>query len=212
MDYKAAIYSNPMLAQFRTARTACCLLHKATSANATSPCITLPFSVTVHASIQTALPTVGIFAPKSYAQVETSVSPQVVSPKSGELKLDHGCVAFRKEKRRNPLTVRLSDAERAIIEAKAKATGCTTNGFVRAAALSSDYKPVRDADLTKALLSINREFTAQGNNLNQIAKHLNGGTASPAEADGMLGIIARSMLQTHKTIRAALAHGEEPHP
>jgi uncharacterized protein (DUF1778 family) len=211
---ETATYSTPCHAQFRAARVVVCCVSQKTdndthNAHADSSPITLSLSASAfHVSSATE----GSIFSKSAAQVRTPVSPQGVSPGSDELKLDHGRGAPRNDKRRNPLTVRLSDAERAIIEAKAKAAGCTTNGYVRAAALGSDYKPVRDAELTKALLSLNREFVAQGNNLNQIAKLRNGGKATDAEAESMLGVIARSMLKTHKAVRAVLGQGEEPHP
>ena len=57
------------------------------------------------------------------------------------------------------------------------------------------------------LQNISRELGRQGTNLNQIAKHLNAGIASPEQGDSMLAIIARSLLAAHKAVRHALAEG-----
>lgn len=144
---------------------------------------------------------------KSDAQVETLVAPQVVLPESCELKLDS-----QTSGRCRPLAVRFSKQELAAIKEKAKAAGCTTNGYIRAAALGSDYKPPSNPELVKALQALNLELTRQGTNLNQIAHMRNGGKATDAEADSMLGIVARSMLNTHKAVLAALSAGKEPSP
>lgn len=158
--------------------------------------------------------------PKSSAQVAFLVSPQAVSPKSDELKLgvitdaagDDDNAETNKKRRPNPLTVRLSDQERQIIRDKAQSAGCSINGYVRASALGSDYKPPTDPELVQALLKLNRELTSQGNNLNQIAHHLNSGRSSPAEGSSLLAMISRSMLQTHKAICKALSWGKTPEP
>ena len=193
-----ATYSNNIRARFRLARVLCCV-----------PILAL---ASVSSSVLVRQSTGEKNFAKSSAQVATLVSPQAVSPKSCELKLEHRNDKGPKAKRRNPLTVRLSDAERAVIEAKAHAAGCSTNRYVRAAALGSDYKQPHDPEWTKALLATNRELTGQGRNLNQIAKLRNGGKASIAEEDGMLGVLARSMLPTHKAVRDALIRGKEPEP
>lgn len=134
---------------------------------------------------------------KSYAQVESLVSP----PNSCGLKP-------RRRKRRNPLTVRLSDNDREHIRAKAKTAGCSLNAYVRASVLGSDYQPPKDPELAQALLKLNFELTKQGVNFNQIARQLNAGVISPAQAETMIAIIARSTLQIHKAIRQAMAKGK----
>jgi hypothetical protein len=141
---------------------------------------------------------------KSSAQVAISVRPQVVSPKSCELKLG----------RRRPyrLMGRFSKEEKEGVEAKAEAAALSVNEYIRAKALGETYTPPNSVELVRALLALSRELTAQGNNINQIAKHMNGGKASPAEAEGLLGAIARSMLMTHKAVRVALSQGRTPAP
>jgi Bacterial mobilisation protein (MobC) len=139
---------------------------------------------------------------KSCAQVETLVRPQVVSPKSSELKLGR--------QRPYRLMARFSKSEKDGVEAKAEAAGLSINEYIRATSMGSDYKPPTDPELIKALLKLNKELTAQGNNLNQIAHHMNSGEVLPSQGESLLGIISRSMLQTHKAIRAALSQGKTP--
>lgn len=137
---------------------------------------------------------------KSYAQVETLVRPQAVSPKSGELKLGR--------KRHHRLMARFSEAEREIVTAKAQASHLSVNEFIRVSVLGAGYVSSTDPVKRKLLLDISRELGRQGNNLNQIAKHLNAGIAAPEQGDSMLAIIARSLLAAHKVVRQTLAEGQ----
>lgn len=142
---------------------------------------------------------------KSCAQVETSVIPKGVIPKSCGLK--------PKNKRRPPVPVRYSESQLEILETKARKAGLCRSEYIRTTSLGEDYKPLANPDLTHALLLLNRELTRQGNNLNQIAKHHNSHTITQAQGESMLDILGRSMLRTHKAVRKALAHGEpEPEP
>jgi len=83
----------------------------------------------------------------------------------------------------------------------------SVNRFIKYATLGAEYDPW----LQKALLALNRELTAQGNNLNQIAKHHNSVPTTPSQTEAMLDVIGRSMLRTHKAVREALVHGK-PEP
>lgn len=149
--------------------------------------------------------------PKSYAQVESLVSPQNGVTNSGGLKPEGKRTAQKKNirKRANPLTVRLSDKDRAIIAQKAFNIGYSTNAYVRASALGSDYKPPISREMVMALLAVKSELTVQGNNLNQIAHSHNTNLHSVAETDTILGTIARSLLKVHQTVNAALTWGEK---
>lgn len=140
---------------------------------------------------------------KSSAQVETLVAPPVVLPKSGGLKP-------RKKERSHPLAVRFNDNELEAVKDKARKAGCTVNSYIRQAALGSDYKPPVDPELHATLLALNLELTRQGNNLNQIARHLNAALLSPSHGESQLAVLARSMLKTHLYIRQAL--NREPAP
>lgn len=139
-----------------------------------------------------------LFSKKSFAQVDTLVSP----PKSGGQ--EPGA-----KKRRNPLTVRLCDADREVIRTKAVEAGCASlNAYARASLLGSEYKPPKDPELVQSLLKLNLELTRQGVNLNQIARHLNARAISDGQGEAMLSVLARSTLQTHGAIRKVLAPGD----
>jgi hypothetical protein len=144
------------------------------------------------------------FVQKSSTQVATLVRPPVVSPKSGELKLGR--------QRPYRLMARFSKSEKESVEAKADTAGLSINEYIRATSMGSNYKSPTDPELVKALLKLNRELTAQGNNLNQIAHHMNSREILPSQGESLLGIISRSMLQTHKAVRAALSQGKTPEP
>lgn len=148
---------------------------------------------------------------KSYAQVDPLVSPEWVSPKglaSAEPKQDKNGGDQKggagRTGRSNPLTVRLSKSEREIIRAKADKAGCSVNAYVKTVVLGSAYKPAMDPELRRTLLDLNRELTAQGRNLNQIAKQLNSGQATAPEAEMMIDVLSRSLLRTHQCVRKAL--------
>ncbi len=159
---------------------------------------------------------------KVVTQVEMKVLPLGVLPSSGELKLgavtgvelndDDEDTWIINAKRPGPIPVRASEQHKVIIKEKANAVGMAISRYMLAAALGSDYKSPTDPELTQTLLKLNRELTAQGNNLNQIAYHLNSGKSSPVEGNSLLAMISRSMLQTHKAVRAALSWGKAPEP
>ena len=84
----------------------------------------------------------------------------------------------------------------------------SVNAFLNCLILGKDYDPT----LRYLLLKTNRELTAQGSNLNQLAKLRNSGKASIAEEEGMLGVLARSILPTHRAVRDALVKDKGPAP
>ena len=152
---------------------------------------------------------------KSYAQVESLVVPQPVLPNSCGLKPGMSNTQGKPKKRKKPtkrpapLSVRLSEKDRAIIAQKAFNIGYSVNAYVRAAALGSDYKPPIGREMEMGLLAVKYELTAQGRNLNQIAHRLNSDIHSEAETNSMLGVIVRSLLKAHDAVGAALTWGRE---
>ena len=199
----------PIRAQFRAARGVC--LHAAVAAalvipptafkQPTSSFITLPMSslpAVVMSAENLFADRASIFS-KSSAQVALPVAPKMVQPAACELKLGSELSG----KRSHPLGVRFSVPELAFVKAKAKAAGCSTNGYIRTASLGADYIPPHDPEWTKALLASNRELTRQGNNLNQITHKRNARLIDEAQTDSLLGIMARAYLQTHKAVRVA---------
>lgn len=132
---------------------------------------------------------------KSYAQVDPMVAPG--GRASAEPK--HG-------RRLHPLGVRFSAAEIEIVRRKARDAGCTVNSYIRAAALGSDYKPPVHQELRLTLLASNRELTAIGRNINQIAKQLNSGISPYALLSAhSFGKLQTDLIITLTTVRAALA-------
>ena len=137
---------------------------------------------------------------KSYAQVAPSVEQRVVRQSSGGLK--------PRESKPYRLGVRLSENEHEIVVRHAQNAGLTVSEYVRVSALGPTYASSIDPVKRQLLQDISRELGRQGNNLNQIAKHLNAGTTSSTEGDSMLGMIARSLLSAHMKVARALAEGK----
>jgi len=106
-----------------------------------------------------------------------------------------------------PLGVRFSEAELAIVKSKARASGCTTNGYIRASALGSSYSPPLDPELKRVLLAFVRELNAQGNNLNQIARQVNAGIV-PSGQGAVLAALSCSIQDTLRRVREALGPGK----
>jgi hypothetical protein len=89
----------------------------------------------------------------------------------------------------------------------------SVNEYIRAASLGSHYKPPMDQGLRQTLLMVYRELTAQGNNLNQIAKRLNEGKTTPQEGAFMIHVIYAPLVRALGSVRKALSRGtEEPAP
>ena len=138
---------------------------------------------------------------KSSAQVATLVRPQVVSPKSGGLKPGR--------KRPYRLMGRFSKEERDRVKSKAMAARVSVNEFIRLSAMGADYASSLNPELRQLFLAVHRELCRQGNNLNQVAKHLNAGTATCEQGDSMLAMISRSLITAHMAVGRALAEGRE---
>lgn len=149
---------------------------------------------------------------KSYAQVETSVGQNVLQ-KSCELRSRDQKQKRIKSKYPPPLRVRYPTyEERENVVRTAKEAGFkSVSHYLRELSRGTNYKPPRDNELTQALLRLNRELTAQGNNLNQIARQMNASIIAPDAGENILDILGRSMLRTHKAVRNVLACGE-PEP
>lgn len=145
-----------------------------------------------------------VFA-ESYAQVAPSVLHPVAQKSCG---LKPESVGGKKSEVRS---IRFQAGELVIVEAKAVMAGVSINSYIRAAALGSDYEQPMHPELRKALLATNRELTAHGNNLNQIAKHLNMGQITPDRAVSMLDAIRHPLVRTLMAVKKALAQGAAPY-
>ena len=145
---------------------------------------------------------------KSSAQVESWVIPQAVIPNSCGLKpksIIHKKTtkATALRKRPSPLTVRLSEDQKETVRTKAREAAMPVNAFVKYALLGTNYDPTL-RDLMGRTYS---ELTRQGINLNQIAKQLNGGTATPAQGIAMLEAMRVPWRQALHAVGNALTGG-----
>ncbi|MFY9288462.1 MAG: hypothetical protein WAO98_08160 [Alphaproteobacteria bacterium] len=139
------------------------------------------------------------FLKTNRTQVETLVVPQAALPNSSGLK--------PKKKRESPTNIRFTAEEKEIVRQKAKQAEMSISALIKTLVLGSNHDP----HLRRAFLLLNRELTAQGRNLNQIAKHLNGGFISPAESLPLLETIRVPLLDTLNTVKLLLARNN-PQP
>jgi len=138
---------------------------------------------------------------KSAAQVALCVGQQVVGRASGGLK-PNDSKSFR-------ISVRFSETEREILVRHAEKSCLTVSEYIRASVLGAGYLSAIDPVKRELLKNVSRELGRQGNNLNQIAKHLNASTASPEQGESMLAMLARSLLSAHAVVRQNLAEGRK---
>lgn len=94
---------------------------------------------------------------------------------------------------RENFTVRLSPAERAAVEGKARLLKMTPSDYARACLVQGTVRVIReeghDPEKVRALLAI-------GNNLNQIARHLNtSGRLDPVELREALDLISEILTE-----------------
>ncbi len=136
---------------------------------------------------------------KSGAQVESFGCHENGSQDSGELKLDNS--------RTSRIVIRFTKNEREHVGCQAEKARMPIANYVRLILLR---QPGLDPERNRLLHTANFELTKQGTNLNQIAHHLNGGTATIDQGNSMLAIIARSLLSAHQRVKEAMSAGREP--
>lgn len=138
---------------------------------------------------------------KSYAQVAPSVQRQAVSQgacglKPGESRVSH-------------IGIRFAPQERAFIVQQAKKACLTLSEYIRASALGPGYAATIDPMKRQLLQDAIRELNRQGNNLNQIARHLNAGDMEPDQGERELSRLEQSLISAQRAVRAALAEGKD---
>jgi hypothetical protein len=138
---------------------------------------------------------------KSGAQVAVSVGQRVVGQTPCGLKPGDS-KPFR-------ITARFSKNERETLVGQAEKACLTVSEFIRVSVLGPNYASSIDPLKRQQLITANRELSRQGNNLNQISKHLNAGILSPEQGESMLDILARALLAAYMAVRQALAEGRE---
>ncbi len=139
------------------------------------------------------------FSSKSSAQVESLVRPQVVSPNSGELKLGR--------ERPYRLMGRFSATERETVFRNAKEAEMSVNEYIRTVSLGNGYKPPLSVETRTVLFGVYRELISEGNNLNQIAKKMNGGAATPSQGVAMLQAIREPLIGALRAVIKTLDRG-----
>lgn len=137
---------------------------------------------------------------KSYAQVAPSVQRQAVSQRACGLKPG--------ESRVSHIGIRFSVQEREFIVQQAKKTCLTLSEYIRASALGPGYAATIDPMKRQLLQDAIRELNRQGNNLNQIARHLNAGDMEPDQGERELSRLEQSLIAAQRAVRAALAEGK----
>ena len=105
---------------------------------------------------------------------------------------------LRPEERKDELlpNLRVTAAERALIEERAAAAGLTLAGYCRRAIFKSRIAPIRSSTDQALLVELNRV----GVNLNQIARRVNAGRDLPPDFPDVLA-------EVREAIRKVLAHG-----
>ncbi len=137
---------------------------------------------------------------KSYAQVATYVQRQAVERKSCGLKPENSRVSH--------IGIRFSPQEREFVVQQAQRSHLTISEYIRASALGPGYAATIDPMKRQLLTDTLRELNRQGNNLNQIARHLNGGNLTPDQGDRELALLAHSLMAAQRMVRRALAEGK----
>ena len=89
--------------------------------------------------------------------------------------------------RRNSVGLWLSDAELTHLRQQCQITGLNTNTYLRKLIMGEHLCP-RPPDAYAALL---RELSAIGNNINQIARSVNAGIATPEDAHYGMELLGR---------------------
>lgn len=100
------------------------------------------------------------------------------------------------EKRTERIGIRLTQAERAALELSASSLGLCAADFVRSRALG--YRIGQRAD-REAMARIATALIRLGNNLNQIARHMNTGRDAPAYLPELISRIDRELDRLYDT-------------
>jgi hypothetical protein len=193
----------PVQLQFRAARSLCWTPQRLPPKLTSKPVIQPETDAVIH----------GPLDEESYAQVESFV----LQNSTGGAEPAGITCAVDGEDRENepvkrpasPVTIRFSEQQKEILEAKAKNAGISVSELIRTAVLGSDYSPPLDPVLAQELLAVRRELAAHGNNLNQMARQINSGRLPSAEGNTMLDRLGRALLRAYDAVHMTLARGRE---
>ena len=137
---------------------------------------------------------------KSYAQVASAVGQQSFRRQTSGLK---------PEPRPFKISTRFAFDERDFLVRQAESSCLTLSEYIRASALGPGYAATIDPMKRQLLQDAIRELNRQGNNLNQIARHLNAGDMEPDQGERELSRLEQSLIAAQRAVRAALAEGKD---
>lgn len=136
---------------------------------------------------------------KSSAQVASAVGQQSVRRQTCGLK---------PEPRPFKISTRFASDEREFLVRQAETSCLTVSEYIRASALGPGYAATIDPMKRQLLQDAIRELNRQGNNLNQIARHLNAGNLTTDQAERELSRLEQSLIAAQRAVRAALTEGK----
>ena len=137
---------------------------------------------------------------KSSTQVAPSVQRQAVSHRACGLKPENSRVSH--------IGIRFTTQEREFVVQQAKKSCLTLSEYIRASSLGPGYAATIDPMKRQLLQDAIRELNRQGNNLNQIAIHLNTGILTPEQGERELTRLERALIAAQRAVRHALTEGK----
>ena len=137
---------------------------------------------------------------KSYAQVAPSVQRQAVSHRACGLKPENSRVSH--------IGIRFTTQEREFVVQQAKKSCLTLSDYIRSSSLGPGYASTIDPMKRQLLQDAIRELNRQGNNLNQIAIHLNTGILTPEQGERELTRLEKALIAAQRAVRHALTEGK----
>ncbi len=136
---------------------------------------------------------------KSSAQVASSVGQQSVRRQTCGLK---------PEPRPFKISTRFASDEREFLVRQAETSCLTVSEYIRASSLGPGYAATIDPMKRQLLQDAIRELNRQGNNLNQIARHLNTGGLTPEQGERELTRLEKALIAAQRAVRHALTEGK----
>lgn len=131
---------------------------------------------------------------------EPSVQRQAFSNGASGLKTEHSRVSH--------IGIRFTTEEREFVVQQAKKSCLTLSEYIRASSLGPGYAATIDPMKRQLLQDAIRELNRQGNNLNQIAIHLNTGILASEQGERELTRLEKALIAAQRAVRHALTEGK----
>lgn len=136
---------------------------------------------------------------KSSAQVASAVGQQSVRRQTCGLK---------PEPRPFKISTRFASDEREFLVRQAETSCLTVSEYIRASSLGPGYAATIDPMKRQLLQDAIRELNRQGNNLNQIARHLNTGDLTTEQGERELTRLEKALIAAQRAVRHAVTEGK----